>query len=130
VSALLQLAERCEKAVGPNRELDVHIALEVGTAELADGYTPEQVFGIGCHAYDGLAYTASLDAAMQLVPEGWQGEGLYWWSGCPAGCVLVQTHFADGQWVRETGFLGRVKADAATSALALCAAALRARAAS
>jgi hypothetical protein len=59
-SALLELASRCEKATGPDRELDLAIALAVGDETWAE---PDRAK---------LYYTASLDAAMSLylrVPE-------------------------------------------------------------
>jgi hypothetical protein len=71
------------------------------------------------------AYTASLDAAMSLVPEGWQGDGLKWWEGEASSCDLVATSLEGDRWTR-TGVMPRVSACASTPALALTAAALRA----
>jgi hypothetical protein len=111
--SLLELAERCERAEGPDRELDARIA-ELAIANL-------QVLPAGTGAWlvleDGRqrdasavpAYTASLDVAMTLVPEGNLPRRLY---------------------IRDEAtavFLGDLEALAATPALALCAAALRAR---
>lgn len=87
MTALLELAARCEAATGPDRELDCAIRLAVYAPE---GATMEQspINGAWC-IYSGtgfrsgkpalwesnegrnLAFTASLDAAMTLVPEGW-----------------------------------------------------------
>lgn len=105
MSALLELAERCEKATGPDRALDYDIAHFVTRAHLAShGNAP--------------AYAASLDAAVTLVPEGCKW-GLYHDPDCkhPKGnsAAWVDNHFA--------------RYAAATPALALCAASLRARAA-
>jgi hypothetical protein len=111
---LLKLAERCEQASGPDLDLSHDIARAL----------------VGHSGYKYQPYTASLDAAMTLVPEGWQGDRLSWWAGCEASCVLIETHLVGDEWVREAGWLGRVEGEAATPALALCAAALRARAAS
>ena len=59
--ALLQLAERCENATGPDRELDCDIH-----AKLVGAPHRHQIPSTWP------LYTASLDAAMQLVPEGWR----------------------------------------------------------
>jgi hypothetical protein len=97
---LLQLADRCEKATGPDRQLDADIftALKLVPDRKHDGYPF-------------YAFTQSLDAAMTLVPEGedWAvGSGpLFPTSARVAGKPAVQ---------------------AATPALALCAASLRAKA--
>ncbi len=85
---LLELAERCEAATGPSYVLDLEIAEVIAPTELA--WQPP--------------YTASLDAAMMLVPDhdGWIIMG-------------------------NSAKVGRQISGAATPALALCAAALRAR---
>lgn len=60
--ALLELAERCERAMGPDRELDAEIAnLDIPRATLWRDTRPE------CRSYP--PYTASLDASMSLVPR-------------------------------------------------------------
>lgn len=61
---LLELAARAESATGPDRELDVaiHIALDVPNGNRAENVSKLGPFGP--------AYTASIDAAMSLVPEG------------------------------------------------------------
>jgi hypothetical protein len=96
VSDLLALAERCEAATGSGRDVDLEWEVH---------------FACGVQRPEPLAYTASLDAAMTLVPE-------------------------DREWVlanyRSPKTVARVGAfnqgSAATPALALTAAALRARA--
>jgi hypothetical protein len=93
---LLELAERCERATGPNFRLEQEIGAVV-FPKLADIYLP---------------YTASLDAAMTLVPDG--------------ANVALQTDGGPGPIAIVTP--GERFARAATPALALCAAALRARA--
>lgn len=137
MSDLLELAERVEKEEGPDRKLDyaVHYA-ERGCPERADEIDyikdPYKVSefvmlknGGGSTGYLPPRYTASLDAAMTLVPEG-------------CGFLLTSTHMerwaqvvsesklADGTLLVGPS-LGSSKA--ATPALALTAAALRARAA-
>lgn len=105
----IELAERCERAAGPDREIDMEIYRSLDHAieqswphwnkEQQDMVTPE--------------YTASLDAALTLVPP---------WSW-RVGNLASGRAFAD---------LGTQKSlqciEGATPALALCAAALRARA--
>lgn len=78
--------------------------------------------------YAAPCFTGSLDAAMSLVPKGWQGDGMKWWEGCPSSCCLVGSVWENGQWVNH-GTEGRVEATAATPALALTSCALRALAA-
>ena len=132
---LLRLAERCEAAKGPDRELDARIWCTLHGKRYTDhnpvyaAYAAEnpetqvefteppkrsrRVTGphTGGHAKP---VTASLDAAMTLVPEGWRWE-------------LTTTGFKPG-----ASMIGPVRAAlgigsyAATPALALTAAALRA----
>lgn len=77
--ALLALAERVEKAAGPDRELEVviHEAVTTFPARRAGvGWPDENALVVP--AFPGWvllpAYTASLDAAMSLLPEGWGGN--------------------------------------------------------
>jgi hypothetical protein len=101
-----ELAERCEKATGFDRDLE-------GAIHAAAVRDQETYWG---PVYDKRVrnpiphYTASLDAAMTLVPEGadvaWQSHG----GPGPMALVTPNERFTR----------------AATPALALCAAALRA----
>lgn len=108
---LLELAERCEKAERPDRGLDAEIHFRIKNG-----------IGVGC-ASDAPAFTGSLDAALTLVPEGHdvtitQANGpdrTDWY-----GRVKFRTPYGDGLLK---------KGNAMNGALALCAAALRARAA-
>ncbi len=61
---LIALADRCEKAIGPDRALDWEIHLRNG------------VDGVGMYGAHP-AYTASIDAALMLVPEEWTAWELY-----------------------------------------------------
>lgn len=122
----LELADACEKATGPDRELDAAIALKLGIVRERDGslfygHRDHSVLVLERDYYDHegnapelLHYTASIDAAMTLIPDGafWAitmlGEER---GGFHACCQL------DGPMVWH---------EAATPALAICAAALRA----
>lgn len=136
--ALLSLADRCEAATGPDRGLDAVIAVAVGGyftippkwegGPLSYGYVNAD--GEEVHPGQGgdqlvKPYTASLDAAMTLVPQTEQEA------------TDIQRLLRDGKWsafakvscIDDRGWSYGDKAYAATPALALCAAALRARAA-
>jgi len=110
------LIQCLEKATGPDRELDNEIYTEVlrtqiikpGQRPLTSDreYTPQ--------------YTASIDAALTLVPEGWRvyqlGQRADYWC---ASIFTVKPHLAPTtSWARV---------HAATPALALCIAALKAK---
>ena len=112
-----KLSERVEKVGEGSRELDAEIATEL--------FLPwDYAADWGSRGHDkptAYPYTTSLDAARTLVPDGWSwslGEmrGISKWRGwmndhnTPDGLAVVH-----------------VDADAATPALALCAAALKAR---
>jgi len=124
------LAERCEAAVGAKLTLLAR-ASEAESAICSDEFriiseAALAVFGWQDDRYKRglrlLEIGASLDAAMSLVPEGWAWSLSHLPPFGPAGksdAVLNNTVFA------ENAVIGT----AATPALALCAAALRARAA-
>jgi len=121
---LLALAARCEAATGADRELDLDVALAGGLiskpvergcwvdpGECIDGDKEP-----GSGTFVAPAYSASLDAAMTLVPEGWRvwavrEDETGWWCGLSpdGGNVVV------GGWAPTPSF-----------ALALTAACLRA----
>lgn len=104
MSDLLALAERCEAASGPDRELDKAIWL----------IAPDQLFEFhSARSY----YTSSLDAAMTLVPE----HDIDFQS-------RQRRSYAAVSFTPVNGFEQRGEGWAATPALALTAAALRARA--
>jgi hypothetical protein len=128
-ATLLALAERCEQAAGPDRGLDAEIAVALFGGEIiwkAARYTmdlyPARRFQnsdyIGGYQNSGiLTYTESLDAAVTLVLEGWT------WARFHGGVVECMTLNGPGNSIlfeRGKGI---------STALALCAAALRARAA-
>jgi hypothetical protein len=138
----LELAERCEKATGPQRELDVAIAIECGPAakrleSLMAGSPHNTVAEIAKEADRESplvcipSYTASLDAALTLVPEGWFVHSITEFNQRTWEVSLRgpdELRFAKGP---EAWANSRTKGNergVATPALALCAAALRARA--
>ena len=125
-SELMELAERCEQVSGPSRAVDEAIAPIAGFKMVDEGHP----FGRTCYDNTGCAvpiprYTASLDAAMTLVEyEGGCRRELAW-TGNGAECTLVVVPPRNaGPDARTT----RYTAEADTPALALCAAALKARA--
>lgn len=147
--ALLTLAERCEQAEGQSRELDNLIGEAIGaTGEPFGGPVNRHPFSLEMQSRPGARispcgrhvegvshkrYTASLDAAMTLVPEGcvWlvrQSTGSdAITNGKPLGVGFANVHPEDDVWSRG-GSRVQWTVWAATPALALCAAALRARA--
>jgi hypothetical protein len=133
MSDLLALAERVEAASGPDRELDVaiwrgitpnHEALRkrwAGSWTHADVQARKEA---ACELKNAPDFTASLDAAMTLVPEGWcwaVRNGL-----STAYAEMADEPFIETAHEKATG----VDSCARSPALALTAAALRARAAS
>lgn len=129
---LEELAERIEKLDGPDREVDAEIFNAIGAP------LPKEAFGMDVQLqpcpnvagsyvvpmgellvrYEPPAYSASLDAAMSLVPE-----GALWAIG----------DMEEGPFARlvcrnpDGGFTGGyVEAKGRTGATSLCAAALRA----
>jgi len=126
MSDLLELAKRCEAATGPDRELDAEIARALGhkIKPQTSNYTMEMFYAIewqAPHPYAGMkepcpAWTASLDAALTLVPKGWTRSVD---ATAPECGIKVELYPPTG---------GGVSSDHAEEPLATCAAALRARA--
>jgi hypothetical protein len=126
-TTLLALAERCEQAAGPDRALDAEILCAIHGFTIhkdsnpASGYfsfwegEPEKSRCVNSSSWDRV--TGSLDAAVTLVPEGWT------WARFHGGVVECMTLNGPGNSILfERG-------EGISAALALCAAALRARAA-
>lgn len=132
MNKLLKLAERCEAAEGPDRELDGaidrllndrpsdrdyhaaenaiwHVDNCSGLAVRGDGFARDSF----CAA----DYTASLDAAITLVPEGWRISSFRQYLTPTKHTRIMLQRWSDTEHGK-----------ASTDALALCAAALRARA--
>ena len=123
---MISLAERCEAATGGDREIDRAIGRIAGAAKEQpdgtwmtyheDGYT---------HSINPPAYTASLDAAMTLVPDGWD-----WAVGTGRKQHMTENGKRPWAWCApgQNFAMPQDLPLAATPALALCAASLRARA--
>lgn len=128
------LIERLEKATGPDRDFDRLIEESLpGVRQhhdhrmVADGYVME---ANGVQAYLPPLYTASIDAALTLLPEGWA------WTLCDRGIASICSDFNDDyakvfnsgtRPPRQRGEMPRSMSRVATPAIALCIAALRAR---
>ena len=104
------LIERLEKALGPDRELDEAIVIEV---PVTNGFLQPDRHG----GFEVLHYTASIDAALTLVPT-----------------AAIWTLEPDAAWVRQLSaddvdeFQGHLSGRGGKcTAIALCIAALRAR---
>jgi hypothetical protein len=120
--ALRALIASVEAASGPDRELDVAVTCLLVDRKHEASRRPSNRAGRVVTRYldnrtgtwTAAAYTASLDAALLLVPEGWQD------------CWTLEGRFC---WLRRLTAEGvdEVQTEAATPALALTAAALRAR---
>jgi hypothetical protein len=125
---MLELAERCEAATGPDWGLDREIwlaafatiddrtAIEIGWEAHGEA---EAEFRIN-RLMDGFAPTASIDAALTLVPEG-MSVRMGWCAGAGYAECFTPGSYGDRD-------LGTGTIVAATPALALTAAALRAHA--
>lgn len=128
-NTLLKLAEQCEQATGPDRELDAAISEALGNClhtpvvqevSWSDGTKDLVPVCTKCGAKNAYQewhrFTASLDSAMTLVPEEYDFYVADDKHGVHA-CVNAKPPISGGSL------------NAATPALALCAAALRAKAA-
>lgn len=129
MDSLLQLAERCEAAEGPDRELGREVLRACGWTQSAHGHflgpltgwtSPDRAIYFDDDDFVRCKHdpTASLDAAMMLVPEGWIVDLCIRLGMEQHECKLHEWP----QPCRKTPLV-----NAATPALALCAAALRAR---
>jgi hypothetical protein len=124
---LLELAERAEKATGPDYAIDCAIWDAIYPGERQERFEKLTAKGQPYHGrlgpadVDGYvkplrAFTASIDAAMTLAPDGWT-----WVLFATGGAVLDRVIPSDGENKIRT-------LSCATPALALCSAALKARA--
>lgn len=115
-TVLHDLVEKCEKLDGPCRELDAEIAILLGwTVYTGDNW-------IGPHGEIAVpSYTASIDAAMKLVPD----REFICIDG-PRRYLHIPTPVPN-YWRACLGYTKSGQVWAKTPALALAAAALRAR---
>lgn len=114
-NTLQALAERCKQATGPDRELDARIYILISGGSAADADYAATDPDVTCNPPP---YTASLDAAVTLLPDGWG------WAVSTTGNLMpcAYGHSPDKAfWVEDTY--------AVTVALAVCAFTFRARAA-
>ena len=118
-ATLLALADRVEAATGPDREMDAEIAFAVGWRKSRGEWwkPPGGEWGLVLPTF-----TASLDAALSLVPEGWR------WSVDFTQRAPYQDCGRADLYAPGSGYKPADVQDvyAATPALALTAAALRA----
>lgn len=122
---LLELATRCEQATGPHWKLSDEIARAIGWTEHDGGRgSTDWEDAAGRVAQDPI-FTDSLDAATALVPEGWATRTDY----RPPNIDLPGGFGGPGFALVYQDIGHCYRGDAETAALALCAAALRARAA-
>jgi hypothetical protein len=106
-TVMRELAERVEALTGPDREVDCR----VWAAFNGGGFDTFVAVVPNFHDWRAPYYTASIDAAMTLVPEGRE-----WAIGLEDGGAFAHVH-------RPSEYAGMV--EASTPALALTAAALR-----
>ena len=113
-----ELIAALTEATGPDRELDAAIAVAKGwnRREGSDWFTPPNLT-VNHHISELPRYTASIDAALTLRPEG----ALYAIENYDSHGVYPE-HVRASAWVQ-----GAARAFAATPALAICTAALKAR---
>lgn len=111
---LHHLLSKLEAAEGPAYALDLEIAALLSPES-------ESIVSFQQRAAHIPAYTASLDAAVGLVPEGWSGGFEF---GPTQNGVQFDANLWNGKFAPETC---EVAAIAPTPALALCIAALKAR---
>ena len=116
------LIRELEEATEGSRKLDEKIHKSIGDP----GADDPRLFAFEHGDYPP-HYTTSLDAALAAVPEGYGIENFMIWPGEPSTVMLVGTHLRDGRYWHEAGKDGRWRAEAATPALALSLADLKAR---
>lgn len=152
---LEKLIEKLEGLTGPNRRVDQDIAEYLGWRVSRDPYWNyfENAHGGGpiysppgdelCISRDGRndipcdealpAFTASIDSALTLVPEGYAIQNFEMWPGCLSRLRILETArepFGEKRviaWVHGGLARGKWDAEHTIPAIALCIASLRAR---
>lgn len=123
---MTDIIKRLEAATGPNRELDAEIACLSGDYKRdrgRDGMLIE--IETGYAVAGGPKYTASIDAAMALVPDGFATEKMSQWP-LFAYAQVWGMHECQGELMRQHED-GKWEAEAKTLPLAICIASLRSR---
>lgn len=124
MSELLELAARCEAAVGPSKTLDVAIADALGLKTLNGMGRAVYLHNSPKGSFAPPRYSASLDAAMTLIEQG-ELCVRFGWNTNPDAKLLSGAVAA----ILYADFSGTVaEGEGKTPPLAICAAALRARA--
>jgi hypothetical protein len=135
LEALRRLAARVEALERPNREIGMEVLLACGWVRISHGNfmgplygwrSPDRTIYFDDDNFDLRKWNPAqyLDVAMSLVPEGWRVAWM--------GETVIEGNDPWNVRLLEKRFDGRARqseGDAATPALALCAAALRALAA-
>lgn len=120
------LIKRLEEATEGSASLDLDIAILLGLKKPV--YSIDDKYAE--YAATALPYTTSLDAALQLVPEWWEWQVSNRAPKSHAGRAYIhnkESHFV-GMGASPNPALKQFEVTAATPALALCIAALKARA--
>lgn len=129
MSALLDLAARVEALSGPDREVDAEIAIAAKAVpyDFEPSYWTAQWREMyGDRYWSAPGYTASLDAAITLLPDGMGLRTERYWTASHEGAVWSAEISTGG--LPDNPLRVFECFDAATPALALTAAALRAKA--
>ena len=137
----MKLSDQVEAATGADRELDAAIGVAIGRfrAEPNKGWPDRLDYielregGVQCYPGNGFDqlvphYTASIDAGLTLVPEGLEWEVCAYDAARDPRFGRFQSRIKLLTYTQDPEELGpQSTMNAATPALALCAAALRAR---
>jgi len=125
-----ELIAALEKATGPDRVLDGDIAEIIGRSPMGMERFANGKWGGGGAQWDAPYYTASIDAALTLVPKEW-GWRLDTTATIPelANLKIKPTTIASCIWAKTEngGCKKHVVAVDSNPAIALCIAALKAR---
>ncbi len=111
-----QLIERIEKSERADREIDFRLFEMIRTDAEYCGYIEGKPYP---------RYTESVDDALRLVPR-FHGVDLSFWPRSNRARILPLYESSEGRWLHR-GSDPHYCANAATPALAICAAALKAR---
>ncbi len=122
----MKLSDRVKQLDGPCREVDAEIAVAKGWVQFKPDWFHPPASKVRHHVSELPRYTSDLNAAMSLVPEGWSvGIG-----DLPGADWVVRAHLRDHRpesLTPEGHSHIWVEGHNRSFALALCAAALRAR---